>query len=124
MPDAVFQETCAKRPAGSSFLSCQQFRHDPRSGDLGIGEAFGAAVVELGEAGVIETELVQDGGVKVVADGNLLSGLAAEVVGGDIVIGSVQPSGFAELPQAPRHPMVNTLNVIVVAWLSGLQTGR
>jgi hypothetical protein len=69
MPDGVFQETCARRHAASSFLSCQQFRHDPRSGDLGIGEAFGAAVVE---AGVVETELVQDGGVKVVAGGNVL----------------------------------------------------
>lgn len=124
MPDAVFQETCARRPAASSFLSCQQFRHDPRSGNLGIGEAFGAAVVEVGEAGVIETELAQDGGVQIGHTDAVLDGLVAEVVGGDIVIGSVQPSGFAELPQAPRHPMVNTLNVIVVAWLSGLQTGR
>lgn len=124
MPDGVFQETCARRPAASSFLSCQQFRHDPRSGDLGIGEALGAAVVEVGEAGVIETELVQDRGVQIGHTDAVLDGLVAEVVGGDIVIGSVQLSGFAELPQAPRHPMVNTLNVIVVAWLSGLQTGR
>lgn len=124
MPDGVFQETCARRHAASSFLSCQQFRHDPRSGNLGIGEAFGAAVVEVGEAGVIETELVQDRGVQIGHTDAVLDGLVAEVVGGDIVIGSVQLSGFAELPQAPRHPMVNTLNVIVVAWLSGLQTHR
>jgi Flp pilus assembly protein TadG len=72
----------------------------------------------------VNTELVQDGGVKFVAGGNVLDGLAADFVTGAIVIGSVQPSGFAELPQAPRHPMVNTVNVIVVAWLSGSQISR
>ena len=105
----------------NAFFSRQ---HDLHSMPMHIGEALVDTVRAHAELLVINNELVQDGGVEVVAGGNLLSGLAAEVVGGDIVIGSVQPSGFAELPQAPRHPMVNTLNVIVVAWLSGLQTRR
>jgi hypothetical protein len=80
--------------------------------------------VAIGQLFVIDAEEVQDGGLEVVNMNGGADDAVAEVVAGAIVIGSVQPSGFAELPQAPRHPMVNTLNVIVVDWLSGLQTHR
>ena len=72
--------------------------------------------VAIGQLFVIDAEEVQDGGLEVVNMNGGADDAVAEVVAGAIAIGSVQPSGFAELPPAPRRPVVNTPNVIAVPY--------
>src|SRR5207253_2447567 len=60
--------------------------HDFGPGDGGVGQGFFAAVVAVAQAGVVETELVEDGGEQAGAAHFFLDGLVAEFIGGAVDI--------------------------------------
>lgn len=67
---------------------------------MDIGKAAFEAIVVIGQAFVIETEEVEDGGVEVVDGGDVFSGFVAEVIGGSVGVGgfdsgSHEPGGEA-----------------------------
>ena len=67
---------------------------------MDIGKAAFEAIVVIGQAFVIETEEVEDGGVEVVDGGDVFSGFVAEVVSGSVGVrgfdsGSHEPGGEA-----------------------------
>ena len=74
---------------------------------MDVGEAEVAAAVAVGEAGVVEAHLVQDGGVQVVDVDAVFDGDEAEVVGGAV--------GQAAAEAAAGEPHGEAEGVVVAA---------
>jgi hypothetical protein len=70
-----------------------------------IGEALNAAAVAEGEAGVVETHLVEDGGVDVVDADGIQDGVGSELIGLAI--------GGAAFESAASHEEAVAADVVV-----------
>jgi len=90
-------------PTGS-FRLAQDGAND---GTVDVGEAMVAAAVTVGQALVVESEAVEEGGVEIVDVDRVLHGLAPEIVG--------LPMDQASADAASGHPDGETLMVVVAA---------
>ena len=67
-----------------ALISSQQFLDNPRAGHFRIGQAFGATTVHVGQAAVIQPELVQQCGVEIRNAHAVFNSSVSKFIGGSI----------------------------------------
>ncbi len=83
----------------------EDFAHD--AGGAAVGDVLGAAVGVVGQARVVQAELVQDRGLEVVRGDDIVGGAVADLVGAAV--------GHAALDSAAGEPDREALAVVVSA---------